>query len=104
MSGTADFEDIERRAKAAGLTIDQLCERAEVHRSSYQRWKADKIGPTMRKWNALMAALKAAEAGRAKDHASPLPQPAEAEIPPTTQPDAAKRPCGVGGDALAAVA
>jgi len=41
---------IEQAARAAGLSVDQFCERAEVDRATWQRWKAGTTTPRLDKW------------------------------------------------------
>lgn len=65
--------DIEARAKAAGLTIAEACARAELHPTTFSRWKASERNPspvnaTLGSINRLRAVVDAAEA----DHAAML--------------------------------
>lgn len=41
---------IEERAKAASLSVDQFCERAQIDRATWQRWKAGKTKPSFDAW------------------------------------------------------
>ncbi len=43
-----DVAEIERRAKAKKLTIAEVCWRAGVHTSTYQRWKSRHHLPSLR--------------------------------------------------------
>lgn len=40
-------DDIEARAKAAGLTIPEVCKLAEIAPSTFWRWKHGKTSPTV---------------------------------------------------------
>lgn len=42
---------IERRAKEKGVAISALLQIADIHRSTWARWKSGDNGPTMAKWN-----------------------------------------------------
>lgn len=48
---------IETAARAAQVSIDDLCEAAGIHRATWQRWKAGTKLPTMRKWISFEAKL-----------------------------------------------
>lgn len=37
--------DIERRAREAGISINALCHRAEVHPTTFSRWKRSERNP-----------------------------------------------------------
>jgi transcriptional regulator with XRE-family HTH domain len=39
------ISDIERRAQRAGLSIRLLCERADVHPTTFSRWKRTERNP-----------------------------------------------------------
>jgi len=47
----------EERAKQAGLKVDDLCKAADVHRATWQRWKAGVTSPPLKKWQAVEALL-----------------------------------------------
>lgn len=51
----------EARATAAGLTVQQLCEKSGVHRATWQRWKAGKSSPTMGTWDDVERTIAARE-------------------------------------------
>lgn len=51
-----EIELIEYRLAAAGVSVDDFCVSAGVHRSNWQRWKAGKTSPTMRNWDRAVAA------------------------------------------------
>lgn len=62
--------DFERRAQALSLPISTVCERADIHRTSFSRWKVSRdnpkpVGMTLASMNAIEAALLAFEQGRA---------------------------------------
>jgi transcriptional regulator with XRE-family HTH domain len=57
--------DIEARARAKGLTIQELCARAGIHPTTFSRWKKSEknpepIGATMKLLERLDATIKAA--------------------------------------------
>jgi len=65
MDQQAIIADIEARAKAKGLTMQELCGLADVHPTTFSRWKKseknpDPIGATMKSLEKLDAALTAA--------------------------------------------
>lgn len=39
------ISDIERRAQRAGISIRSLCERADVHPTTFSRWKRTERNP-----------------------------------------------------------
>jgi hypothetical protein len=62
--------EMEARAKAAGLSISQVCNEAQVHPTTFSRWKLspknpDPIGASLRSLTALDAVLASHE-GREK--------------------------------------
>jgi transcriptional regulator with XRE-family HTH domain len=57
-----EIEAIETRAKAAGMTKEDLCRRGGVSVSTFNRWKAGTTGPTLRKLAALESVIKDATA------------------------------------------
>ncbi len=54
MQGTEYAHDIETRAKAAGLSIDELCKRAQIARSTFQRMKSGEVDPQVGTVNRLL--------------------------------------------------
>ena len=54
-------EDIERRAKAAGVNINELCRRAEIAVTTLWRWKGGSA-PNIKTYQRVIAALEGAEA------------------------------------------
>jgi transcriptional regulator with XRE-family HTH domain len=61
------ISDIEQRAKAAGLTMSELCSRAQVHPTTVSRWKLSARNPkpknaTIRVIGRLDIALREIEA------------------------------------------
>ena len=62
--------DIEARAKAVGISIKDLCEKAEVHATSFSRWKQSRanpepVGANFKKIEALYDVLEKMEAAKA---------------------------------------
>lgn len=69
------IEDIEARAKAAGVSMRQVCESAGIHPTTFSRWKVSEknpepIGATLASLNKLDAALRKAEAGEVERDAA----------------------------------
>lgn len=56
------IEQIENRASAVGMSVNELCKRARVARSTFTRWKAGAHAPQMRVYRKLLAALDDARA------------------------------------------
>lgn len=56
--------DIESRAKRAGIPLKKLCDQAGVSVSTFNRWKAGTVGPTLRKIQALSDELDRHERGQ----------------------------------------
>jgi len=58
--------DLEARAKAIGLPMSEVCRRANIHPTTFSRWKLsdkndDPIGATIKSLSAIDEVLKAAE-------------------------------------------
>lgn len=58
--------ELEARAKAVGLRMSEVCRRANVHPTTFSRWKlsdknADPIGATIKSLSAIDEVLKTAE-------------------------------------------
>lgn len=53
--------EIEDRLRRAGITVDEFCESAGVHRATWQRWKADKHAPRLTVWRRVVAAVPEAQ-------------------------------------------
>lgn len=53
-------KEIEAQAKKAGLSPQELCELANIHRATYQRWKAGKTQPLWDSFARLENAIKEA--------------------------------------------
>lgn len=56
---TAD--EFEALAKAAGLSMAEVCRRAKVAQSTFHRWKAGEAGMTLGSYAKLLDAVQAAE-------------------------------------------
>jgi transcriptional regulator with XRE-family HTH domain len=52
--------EIEAKAKAAGLSIAEVCRRARVAQSTFTRWKAGETSPTLRVYERLCEAVEPA--------------------------------------------
>ena len=48
----------ERRIKRKRISVNELCRAAQVHRATWQRWKAGEISPNLRNWDRVTAAVK----------------------------------------------
>lgn len=53
---------IERRLERAGKTVGDMCDGAEIARSTWTRWKAGKTEPNLRTWNRLLDVVSEFEA------------------------------------------
>ena len=49
--------EIEQRAKSKGLSIADVCRRAGIAVSTFQRWKAGKTAPTLTVYQRIEAVL-----------------------------------------------
>ena len=58
-------EEIEAQARAAGLSVAELCRRAGVAASSFYRWKADECGITLGSYAKFLDTITAAQAASA---------------------------------------
>lgn len=54
-----EIGDIEAALAGRGINLDDLLKLAEVTRSTWNRWKADTMSPTIKRWNAVTAAFDA---------------------------------------------
>jgi hypothetical protein len=61
-SHPTDIASIEARLKAAGVTVDDFCKRAGIHRATWQRWKAQDNRPYLDTWQRVTAVLDELEA------------------------------------------
>lgn len=50
----------ETRAKRIGLTVKDLCQAADCHRATWQRWKAGKGEPSVSQWERVERHIEAA--------------------------------------------
>ena len=57
---------IEAKAKLAGISIDDLCERAKINRNTWQSWKRGKI-PRLTTWMAIQGVVKDVDLNRTPD-------------------------------------
>lgn len=57
--------DLERRARACGLTIREVCDRAGIYQSTWTRWKAGKNPANLGPLNRVIAVIEDAERARA---------------------------------------
>jgi transcriptional regulator with XRE-family HTH domain len=67
--------EIEARAKALGLAMSEVCRRANIHPTTFSRWKLsdknpDPIGATIKSLSALSDILDAAERSAPTDAAA----------------------------------
>lgn len=54
--------DIEARARAAGLSMPEVCKRADIAVSTFWRWKAGKTEPGIGVYQRLVAVTEPARA------------------------------------------
>lgn len=54
------ISEIEERAKGFGLSINELCKRAGIDRSTFTKWKSGKSKPNMETYTSIQNALKEA--------------------------------------------
>jgi predicted transcriptional regulator len=57
-------QKLESRARAAGLSVDELCERAKVSRSTFTRMKSGKTTPTLGTLSKLLRVVEEIETRR----------------------------------------
>jgi predicted transcriptional regulator len=55
----------EDRARAAGLSIAEVCRRAGVYQSTWTRWKRGSNAPNFGTWNKVLRVIEGAEQARA---------------------------------------
>jgi transcriptional regulator with XRE-family HTH domain len=55
-------QEIHDRARAAGLTLDELAERAGITQPTYSRWKSGRSSISLEVYGRLLNALREAEA------------------------------------------
>lgn len=53
-----NFDDIEKRAEAAGKSIRDALDAAEIHRSTWDRWKAGTTTPQLAKIEKVIAVVE----------------------------------------------
>lgn len=70
---------LEARATSQAIDVPAIWARAGIHRTTWQRWKAESFGPTLENWLTVESALDALIAER--DAALPLQSDAQLEIP-----------------------
>ena len=57
--------EIERRVRNAGYTVDTLCDKAGISRSTWTRWKSKSFDPRHSNVLSIMRALNELERGAA---------------------------------------
>jgi predicted transcriptional regulator len=60
MAHVVSPDEIEAKAKAAGLSIAEVCRRARVAQSTFSRWKVGKTKPTLGVYQRLCEAVEPA--------------------------------------------
>lgn len=55
-----------RRARAVGMSVNELCRRAKVAPSTFQRMRTGQVEPSLGTINKLLAVLERAERAKAK--------------------------------------
>lgn len=53
-------EEIEKAAKAKGLSIARMCRLADIDATAFHRWKADQNSPNVATVQKMLDAIKAA--------------------------------------------
>lgn len=53
----AQIEDVERRLRAAKVSVSRVCREAGIDRSVWHKWKFDGKVPRATTWNAVRAVL-----------------------------------------------
>ncbi len=48
---------MEDQLKHAGASVSQLCDEANIKRSTWTRWKAAKVAPNMATWERTLSAF-----------------------------------------------
>lgn len=61
MSKTLSAEAVETRARAAGLSLNELCRKAEIARSTFTKWKAGDKGLRVDSYDRMIGVIEAAE-------------------------------------------
>ncbi len=57
--------EIERRVRDAGYTVEELCDKAGISRSTWTRWKSKSFDPRHSNVLSIMRALSDLESGEA---------------------------------------
>lgn len=52
------IRDVETRLRAAGVSVAQVCRRADLDRTAWQRWKTGGVPPRKRNWAAVRDVLR----------------------------------------------
>lgn len=55
----SDIPTMERCLSEAGVSVDQFCDRAEINRSTWTRWKRRTVSPTLDAWDRAVKAYGA---------------------------------------------
>lgn len=71
-----EISDLEAQAATAGITITELCRRADVARSTWTRWKSGDTTPTGRILGRLYGALPEKEPSEPAPTTPALAKPA----------------------------
>lgn len=58
MKTTTTFEKVQDMARKAGISIAELCRRANVSRGTLTRWEKGETAPTFRIWEKLESAAE----------------------------------------------
>lgn len=53
--------DVERMARDAGISVGELCRRAQIAPTTLSRWRAGKTQPQMRVYQRIVDALRATD-------------------------------------------
>ena len=66
MTGREYARQLERRAKAAGISVAELCHKAGIARSTFQRMKAGVVEPSLSTLRSLLRVIERAERQQGK--------------------------------------
>jgi hypothetical protein len=91
------WRDLERLAFEGRISVSELCRRAEVHGTTFRKWKAGRSSPTVATVQALLDAGLAAVAEAERAEAQ-----SPAATPTRSRRKAAAKPRGRGAKAAAA--
>ena len=66
-----DVSQIETELSGLGVSVAELCRRAGIETSTWQRWKAERFDPQQRTAKKIISAMQGIRAERAPTQATP---------------------------------